>query len=68
MVSFTFRGVVGSSDDFNWRASDGSRGMVAIRQLTRNSIQVNWRVAQFGSEIGLGAGTAVLIRKTQETP
>lgn len=66
-VAFTFRGVMGSSDDFHWRASDGSRGVVAIKLLTRNSIQVNWRVAQFGSEIGLGAGTAVLIRKAQET-
>jgi len=62
-VSFTFQGKAISSGSFGWRADDGSLGIVDLKMLSTQSLQVNWRVTSFGSHIGLGAGTAVLIRK-----
>jgi len=62
-VSFTFQGTAGPSGSFGWRADDGSLGIVDLKMLGSQSLQVNWRVTSFGSRIGLGAGTAVLIRK-----
>jgi hypothetical protein len=62
-VSFTFQGKAGASGSFGWRAEDGSLGIVDLKMLSTQFLQVNWRVTSFGSHIGLGAGTAVLIRK-----
>ena len=62
-VSFTFQGKAGPAGSFGWRAEDGSLGIVDLKMLSTQSLQVNWRVTSFGSHIGLGAGTAILIRK-----
>ena len=62
-VSFTFQGKAGPSGSFGWRAEDGTLGIVDLNMLSTQSLQVNWRVTSFGSHIGLGAGTAILIRK-----
>jgi hypothetical protein len=62
-VSFTFQGKAGASGSFGWRADDGSLGIVDLKMLSTQSLQVNWRVTSFGSHMGLSAGTAVLIRK-----
>jgi DnaJ domain len=62
-VDFNFEGRQGGKNEFEWRADDGTQGVIGLEILTPHSMQVDWRVAQFGSRIGLGAGTAVLIRK-----
>jgi len=62
-VRFSFEGRPGQHGAFSWRADDGSQGHIDLKNLTPQSIEVNWKVTVFGSHIGLGAGTAVLIRK-----
>jgi hypothetical protein len=64
-VAFSFQGPAGPQE-YEWTAADGSRGVVALNPMTHGSMQVNWRITHFGSQIGLGSGTAVLIRKAQE--
>jgi DnaJ domain len=62
-VDFNFEGHSGGKNEFEWRADDGTQGVINLKILTPHSMQVDWWVAEFGSRIGLGAGTAVLIRK-----
>jgi len=62
-VAFRFEGTAGGAGSFEWRSDDGSHGMVDLRMLTAESLQVNWRVNRFGTRLGLGAGKAVLTRK-----
>jgi hypothetical protein len=62
-VAFHFQGKADGSRSYTWQSDDGSLGMVDLKMLTAESMQVNWRVGHFGSRLGLGAGTAVLIRK-----
>ncbi len=64
-VKFTFQGS-GNPETFAWKAEDGSRGTVGLKVLSPQTMQVNWRVTEFGSSIGLGAGTAVLVRKIEQ--
>ena len=63
-VVFRFEGRPGAAS-FPWYGPDDSRGMVDIKVLTSQSIQVNWRVTTFGSRISLGAGTAVMFRRAE---
>jgi hypothetical protein len=65
-VDFNFEGHPGGKNEFEWCASDGTQGVIGLKILTPHSMQVDWRVAEFGSRIGLGAGTAVLIRKAEK--
>jgi hypothetical protein len=62
-VAFRFDGKPGGARSFEWQSDDGSRGVVDLKVLGEESLQVNWRVSHFGGRIGLGAGTAILIRK-----
>jgi hypothetical protein len=64
-VTFHFEGKAGGPGSFEWHSDDGSRGVVDLKMLTADSLQVNWRVSRFGTRQGLGAGTAVLIRKIE---
>jgi hypothetical protein len=61
-VEFVFEG---QHDEvsFPWSASDGTRGTVDLRLLGTQLMEVNWRVAVFGTHIGLGGGSAVLARQ-----
>jgi hypothetical protein len=62
-VSFNFESP--SSGDFRalaWRAGDGSQGTVDLTITRPNALRVDWRVTSFGTDLGLGAGTAVLSR------
>jgi hypothetical protein len=61
-VTFAFRGGH-SGATYEWNADDGSRGTVDLKLLTAQSLQVKWRVTEFGARKGLGAGTAVLIKR-----
>jgi hypothetical protein len=62
-VAFHFAGKSDGAPSFEWQSDDGSRGVVDLRIVTAESLQVNWRVSRFGTHQGLGAGTALLIRK-----
>jgi curved DNA-binding protein CbpA len=62
-VTFRFEGNADQVRSFEWEAEDGSRGVVDLKPVTAESLQVNWRVNRFGPRLGLGAGTATLIRK-----
>ena len=63
-VAFTFDGpVAGNAAAFVWKAADGSRGAVELKLLNPRSMQVTWRVIEFGSTIGIAGGAAVVIRK-----
>ena len=62
-VKFSFQGRAAGQTTFEWRATDGSRGIIELDLLSQGGLRVNWRVTGFGSSIGLGAGTAVLIRR-----
>jgi len=64
-VKFTFQGAF-TPTVFAWRSDDGSRGTVGLQVLSAQTLQVNWRVTQFGSSMGLAAGTAILIRKIEQ--
>jgi len=61
-VAFHFEGKP-DTGSFAWQADDGSRGVVDLKLINAESLQVNWRVNHFGTRMGLGAGTAMLIRK-----
>ena len=64
-VSFHFGGPSnGEFALFDWNASDGSRGTVELRLLTPQSMQVSWHVMEFGSNIRIAGGSAVVIRKS----
>ena len=64
-VRFTFQGPI-SPQVFAWRSDDGSRGTVGLKVLSAQIMQVNWQATQFGSSMGLAAGTAILIRKIEQ--
>lgn len=62
-VVFKFHGLVkGDTAFFPWKASDGSRGGIELKLLSPRTMQVNWHVTDFGSAIGVGGGSAVVIR------
>ena len=64
-VAFRFQGPAdGDSAVFNWTASDGSRGGIQLKLLTRQSMQVTWQVTEFGSTMGIAGGAAIVTRKT----
>jgi hypothetical protein len=62
-VEFRFVGKAEGARTYAWQADDGSLGVVDLKMLAADSLQVSWRVGHFGRHLGLGAGTAVLIRK-----
>lgn len=62
-VAFHFEGKSDGGRSFPWQSDDGSLGVVDLKLLSVESLQVSWRVRHFGTRLGLGAGTAVLIRK-----
>jgi curved DNA-binding protein CbpA len=48
-----------------WLGSGGSRGEVSLKLLTENSIEIAWIANQLGDSLGLGSGTAVLVRRQE---
>ena len=65
-VTFDFEGFDESGGAVPWHAVDGSRGIIEMKCLTPQSLQVDWRTSTFGTKLGLGAGTAVLIRRAKQ--
>ena len=65
-VAFEFAGPMDGASTLEWRAADGSRGVVKLSLKEPQVLEVDWRVTEFGSRIGLGAGTALLVRRPRE--
>lgn len=63
-VAFQFEGSEGDGT-LNWHALDGTRGILILKLQSAHALEVTWRVTEFGSHIGLGAGTAILIRRVE---
>ncbi len=63
-VAFHFQGKADGTLSFAWQSDDGSLGVVDLKMVTPETLRVSWRVSHFGTRLGLGAGTAVLIRKS----
>lgn len=62
-VNFKFEGKAGG-ESWRWQGAGGATGILTIRQLHRNAIQVDWRVTDFGANgAGLEFGTATLVRR-----
>ena len=62
-MAFRFEGRSDAARSFDWQADDGSRGVVDLKMVNGDQLQVNWRVSRFGTHLGLGAGAAILLRK-----
>jgi hypothetical protein len=64
-VVFHFAGnATGAEPVFSWTGEKGARGEVKFKQLSENLIEVTWHTTEFGGEVALGAGTAILTRRT----
>jgi hypothetical protein len=65
-VTFHFNGPArGESASFDWNSPDGSHGAIELTLLTPQSMQVSWHVAEFGSNIRIAGGAAVVIRRAE---
>lgn len=48
-----------------WSGVNGLKGEVKLRPLSANTLEISWFVTDFGTQSGLGAGSAVLIRRSE---
>lgn len=64
-VNFEFQGKAsGGSAQLPFSGDGGAKGQIKIKLISDNSIEVNWSATDLGKALGLSAGTAVLVRKT----
>ena len=64
-VNFQFEGESeGTSANLPWNGQGGSRGVVHLKLLGDNSMEVRWSASQLGT-LGLSSGTAVLKRRPE---
>jgi hypothetical protein len=64
-VNFQFEGESdGTSANLPWNGQGGSRGVVHLKLLGDNSMEVRWSANQLGT-LGLSSGTAVLKRRPE---
>lgn len=65
-VNFEFDGKAsGAAAQLAFLGEGGARGEVRIKLISDNSIEVKWSASDLGKSLGLSAGTAVLVRKTE---
>ncbi|MGA2715915.1 MAG: J domain-containing protein [Bryobacteraceae bacterium] len=66
-VNFTFTGASGAGPQatFPWTGSGGAKGELTLRFLSENSLRINWKASELGTEQGLDADTAILTRRIQ---
>jgi hypothetical protein len=65
-VEFQFEGAAsGTSVSLPWSGGGGSRGKVQLRQVSPDSLEVTWFATELGKNLGLGSGTAVLVRRQE---
>lgn len=65
-VVFTFEGPAGEGARLPWKGAGGAQGEVRLRLVTSTRLEVNWSATELGAEMGLAAGTAVLVRKPED--
>lgn len=65
-VIFQFNGKVqGETARLNWLGVGGARGELSLRLLSADELEVAWIAESLGTQLGLGSGRAVLIRRQQ---
>lgn len=65
-VVFQFAGQAGPNAIVsNWVGPGGAKGEVRIRKLTADTIEFAWVATELGRYLGLGHGTAVLVRRQE---
>ncbi len=65
-VIFQFEGPVqGQKAELPWKGGGGAEGEVQLRLLSQNTLEVKWVATTLGRQMGLGSGTAVLIRRQE---
>lgn len=62
-VSFQFAGERNTDERYSWSGQGGARGQIRFELLSPDSLQVGWYANRLGSLMGLGSGSAVLIRR-----
>jgi len=64
-VDFSFSAPTSPSISCQWIGAAGAKGDLTLRLLTENSIRIDWKASDLGSQQGLISGTAVLTRKIE---
>lgn len=62
-VDFRFEGQVNDEGLYSWFGRGGARGEVRLRLISPETLQVVWLASDLGRQMGLGSGTAVLVRQ-----
>jgi hypothetical protein len=63
-VNFEFEGTPeGGVAKLPWHGDGGSVGILDIKLLSAEEIELRWRATDFGQVLGLASGTAVLMRR-----
>lgn len=62
-VDFRFQGQVNDEGLYSWFGRGGARGEVRLRLISPETLQVVWLASDLGRQMGLGSGTAVLVRQ-----
>ncbi len=65
-VNFDFDGkAAGGAAQFLFAGDGGARGEVKIKMISDTSMEVKWSATDLGKSMGLAAGTAVLMRRSE---
>lgn len=62
-VFFRFQGEANESGVFSWTGRGGAHGEIRLRLISDETLEVVWLASELGQQMGLGSGTAVLIRQ-----
>ena len=63
-VAFRFEGKVENDlATLLWTGAGGAEGELKLKLLSKNVMQLDWIATALGTQLGLGSGTAVLVRK-----
>jgi curved DNA-binding protein CbpA len=63
-VSFRFQGPV-EATQFQWEGPGGATGTVKLKLKSQLSLDADWQAQAVGSQLGLAAGVATLIRRME---
>jgi len=62
-VFFRFEGELNEDGVYRWVGRGGARGEIRLRLISPEALQVVWLASDLGRQMGLGSGTAVLVRQ-----
>ncbi|MBK5290399.1 MAG: J domain-containing protein [Acidobacteriia bacterium] len=65
-VQFVFEGQADGTSRFQWTGNGGAKGEVELKRLSDNALSVVWHTLQFGRQLSLSSGTAVLVRRQEQ--